>query len=89
MKPINANEISGAVIQHLSSESYHKLNRARNVAFHMHLHLRDPEHNSMCFLWVPDIFSYINEDISSVLQEVKRLGICDNFLVQSAPESQK
>lgn len=65
---------------HLSIESYHKLNRASNVAFHMHLHIRRCEANAMPLLWIPDIFSYISEDISDVLQEVKDMGICRNFL---------
>lgn len=64
---------------HLSIESYHKLNRARDVASQMHLHTRQCEAHSMP-LWVPDIFSYISEDISDVLQEVKDMGICNNFL---------
>lgn len=65
---------------HLSIESYHKLNRAKNVAFHMHLHIRQCDVNVVPLLWIPDIFSYVSDDISDVLQEVKDMGICRNFL---------
>ncbi|ECC1659802.1 Derepression protein [Salmonella enterica subsp. salamae] len=64
---------------HLSIESFHKLNRARNVSFQMHLQIRQCEVNALPLLWVPDIFSYISEDISAVLEEAKALGLCDNF----------
>lgn len=74
------NHIQNINPSHLSIESYHKLKRASNVAFHMHLHIRRCEANAMPLLWIPDIFSYISEDISDVLQEVKDMGICRNFL---------
>ena len=75
-----SNHIHNVNPSHLSVESYQKLNRASNVAFQMHLHIRQCEVNAMPLLWVPDIFSYISEDISDVLQEVKDMGICKNFL---------
>ncbi|EAA7390512.1 Derepression protein [Salmonella enterica subsp. enterica] len=65
--------------KHLSVECFHKLNRARNVSFQMHLQIRQCEVNALPLLWVPDIFSYISEDISAVLEEAKALGLCDNF----------
>ncbi|MCJ5550465.1 derepression protein [Klebsiella quasipneumoniae] len=65
---------------HLSIEGYHKLNRAKNVAFQMHLHIRQCEVNAMPLLWIPDIFSYISQDVTDVLQEVKSMGICNDFL---------
>lgn len=65
--------------KHLSVECFHKLNRARNVPFQMHLQIRQCEINGLPLLWVPDIFSYISEDISAVLEEAKALGLCDNF----------
>ncbi|WP_115656656.1 derepression protein [Klebsiella variicola] len=74
------NRIHNVNPSHLSIESYHKLNRAKNVAFQMHLHIRECETNAMPLLWIPDIFSYISEDISDVLQEVKGMGICNSFL---------
>ncbi|EBS1326046.1 Derepression protein [Salmonella enterica subsp. enterica serovar Muenchen] len=89
MKTINVNGINSAVIPHLSPESYHKLNRARNVAFQMHLHIRGCDLNAMPLLWLPDIFSYISDDMTAVLQEVKRLGICDKYLESAAPENKE
>ncbi|EGG4119629.1 Derepression protein [Salmonella enterica] len=71
--------MSGKNTPHLSIESFHKLNRARNVSFCMHLHIRRCEADIEPLLWVPDIFSYISEDISAVLEEAKALGLCDNF----------
>ncbi|EOE8036581.1 Derepression protein [Salmonella enterica] len=65
--------------KHLSVECFHKLNRARNVSFQMHLQIRQCGINGLPLLWVPDIFSYISEDISAVLEEAKALGLCDNF----------
>lgn len=86
MKPINANEISGAVIQHLSSESYQKLNRARNVAFHMHLLIRHLDGNVAPLLRIPDIFSYIAGDISDISEELKAKGLFDPWLQQEHDE---
>ncbi|EHF8252285.1 Derepression protein [Citrobacter freundii] len=84
-----SNHIQNVNPSHLSIENYHKLNRARNVAFQMHLHIRQCEANAMPLLWIPDIFSYISEDISSVLQEVKRLGICDKYLGHAVQEDKE
>lgn len=74
------NHIHNINPSHLSIESYHKLNRASNVAFQMHLHIRRCEVNAAPLLWIPDIFSYISQDVSDVLQEVKSMGICNDFL---------
>lgn len=65
--------------QHLSVESFHKLNRAANVAFQMHLQLRTGPANIAPLLLVPDVFSYLSEDIRAVLAEVKALGLCDDL----------
>ena len=75
MNTITANSAE----QHLSLECFHKLNRARNVSFQMHLQIRQCEINGLPLLWIPDIFSYISEDISAVLEEAKALGLCDKF----------
>lgn len=75
-----SNHIQNVNPSHLSIESYHKLNRARDVASQMHLHIRQCEANAVPLLCIPDIFSYISEDVSDVLEEVKEMGICNNFL---------
>ncbi|XGI79540.1 Derepression protein [Enterobacter hormaechei] len=81
-----SNHIQNINPSHLSIESYHKLNRAKNVAFQMHLHIRQCEANAMPLLWIPDILSYISEDVSDVLQEVKDMGICHSFMNVSASQ---
>lgn len=69
--------------KHLSVECFHKLNRARNVSFQMHLQIRQCEVNGLPLLWVPDIFSYISEDISAVLEEVKNLAFAITLPAES------
>lgn len=81
-----SNHIQNINPSHLSIESYHKLNRAKNVAFQMHLHIRQCEANAMPLLWIPDILSYISEDVSDVLQEVKEMGICHDFMNVNASQ---
>ncbi|MCX8967140.1 Derepression protein [Erwinia psidii] len=81
------NHIQNVSPSHLSIESYHKLNRASNVAFHMHLHIRRCEMNAAPLLWVPHLFSYIHDDIADVLEELKNKGLCDEWLSQSDKHS--
>lgn len=44
------------------------------------IYIRRCEVNAAPLLWIPDIFSYISQDVSDVLQEVKSMGICNDFL---------
>ncbi|EER5658907.1 TPA: Derepression protein [Escherichia coli] len=78
MSDLNTIAVNSAE-KYLSLECFHKLNRARNVSFQMHLQIRQCEINGLPLLWIPDIFSYISEDISAVLEEAKVLGLCDKF----------
>ncbi|HGJ5857241.1 Derepression protein [Arsenophonus nasoniae] len=71
----------------MSIESYHKLNRAKNVSFHIHLHVRAHGLDYQPMPFLPDIFSYLSEDVSYVLEEVKDLGLVDHFENQSAEEN--
>lgn len=57
----------------MTIESYHTLNGAKNVSFQIHLHIRANELDYQPMPWLPDIFSYLNEDVSYVLEEVKDL----------------
>ncbi|MEI7408119.1 Derepression protein [Pectobacterium aroidearum] len=69
-------------VHSLSIESYHKMNRAKNVAFGLHLHVRKLEVNAEPLLWLPDIFSYLHDDIDAVLNELKGKGLCNEWLKQ-------
>lgn len=65
----------------LSDESYHKLNRANKIAFSMNLCiqlLQKKEMNLSPLLWFPEVLSYISDDITSVLEEVKKNKLKQN-----------
>lgn len=71
------------VIAHLSIEAYHKLNRASAVSQFVGGDLQRREINGLHQLYIPQIFSYLHEDISFVLEELKAKGLCQDFLTQS------
>ncbi|MFP2507467.1 Derepression protein [Buttiauxella gaviniae] len=71
------------VIAHLSIEAYHKLNRASAVSQFVGGDLQRREMNGLHQLYIPQIFSYLHEDISFVLEELKAKGLCQAFLTQS------
>lgn len=68
------------VISHLSIEAYHKLNRASAVSQFVGGDLQRREMNGLHQLYIPQIFSYLHEDISFVLEELKAKGLCQEFL---------
>ena len=68
---------------HLSIEAYHKLNRASAVSQFVGGDLQRREMNGLHQLYIPQIFSYLHEDISFVLEELKAKGLCHEFLTQS------
>lgn len=68
---------------HLSIEAYHKLNRASAVSQFVGGDLQHREMNGLHQLYIPQIFSYLHEDISFVLEELKAKGLCQEFLSQS------
>ena len=70
-------------IAHLSIEAYHKLNRASAVSQFVGGDLQRREMNGLHQLYIPQIFSYLHEDISFVLEELKAKGLCQEFLSQS------
>ena len=70
------------VIAHLSIEAYHKLNRASAVSQFVGGDLQRREMNGLHQLYIPQIFSYLHEDISFVLEELKAKGLCQEFLSQ-------
>lgn len=68
---------------HLSPESYHKLNRSIAVSHGLHLYLYE---NTLSFPYrqcIPHFFSYIHDDICYVLDELKSKGLCDEWLRQA------
>lgn len=69
-------------IAHLSIEAYHKLNRASAVSQFVGGDLQRREMNGLHQLYIPQIFSYIHDDISYVLEELKTKGLCQEFLSQ-------
>ena len=68
---------------HLSIEAYHKLNRASAVSQFVGGDLQRREMNGLHQLYIPQIFSYLHEDISFVLAELKAKGLCQEFLTHS------
>ena len=68
--------------EHLSIEAYHKLNRASAVSQFVGGDLLRRELNGLHQLYLPQIFSYIHEDVSYVLEELKAKGLCRDFLAQ-------
>jgi hypothetical protein len=71
---------AAALQAHLSPEAYHKLNRASAVSQFVGGDLLRRELNGLHPLWLPQIFSYLHEDISYVLEELKDKGLCRDFL---------
>jgi hypothetical protein len=70
-------------IAHLSIEAYHKLNRASAVSQFVGSDLQQREMSGLHQLYIPQIFSYLHDDISFVLEELKAKGLCQEFMAQS------
>jgi len=75
-----------ALQEHLSLEAFHKLNRASAVSQFVGGDLLRRELNGLHQLYLPQIFSYLHEDISYVLEELKDKGLCRDFLAQQSHE---
>ncbi|MFT4291076.1 Derepression protein [Enterobacter sp.] len=70
--------------EHLSIEAYHKLNRACETLHFFGSDLRRHEINGLSQLYTPQILSYVHEDISHVLEELKAKGLCRDFIAPSS-----
>ncbi|NCG52460.1 Derepression protein [Serratia fonticola] len=70
---------------HLSIEAYHKLNRANAISQFVGLDVAQRETAGLHQLCMPHILSYLHDDISFVLEELKTKGLCRDFLVQHSP----
>lgn len=68
---------------HISIETYHKLNRAKLLAHSVYLDLKTRPINGMHQIYIPTLFCYLNEDISDIFEELKSLGLCDEWMKQS------
>lgn len=75
-----------AISEHLSLESFHKLNRACETLHFFGSDLKRHEINGLSQLYTPQILSYVHEDISHVLEELKAKGLCRNFLATQEVE---
>jgi len=72
------------ISEHLSLESFHKLNRACETLHYFGSDLRRHEINGLSQLYTPQILSYVHEDISHVLEELKAKGLCRDFVAPAA-----
>ncbi|WP_392586910.1 hypothetical protein [Serratia ureilytica] len=86
---VNAKEDVNMKKKNISLEGYRKINRAKNVSFNMHLLIRRQDVNAAPLLWIPDIFSYIADDISDISEELKAQGLYDQWLQQERDELDK
>ncbi|WP_342221606.1 Derepression protein [Candidatus Fukatsuia endosymbiont of Tuberolachnus salignus] len=64
----------------MSIESYHKLNRSKDLLAFLHVHLIHQEVNGIYRFFIPHLFNYITDDISYVLNELKDKGLYEDFL---------
>ncbi|KGA42348.1 hypothetical protein KU75_06465 [Pectobacterium odoriferum] len=48
-----------------------KLTRARNISHFIHLHIRTIPPSKEPLLWLPEILSYISDDLDDVMNEIK------------------
>lgn len=85
----NAKEDVTMKNKNISIDGYRKINRARNVSFNMHLLIRRQELNASPLLWIPDIFSYIADDISDISEELKAQGLYDQWLQKERDDLDK
>ena len=68
--------------EHLSIEAYHKLNRASAVSQFVGGDLIHRELSGLHQLSVPHILSYLHEDISYVLEELKAKGAAEATYIE-------
>ncbi|EEJ8448076.1 hypothetical protein GVB59_002875 [Salmonella enterica] len=87
-KTKHQNEVNNMENKNISIDGYRKINRAKNVSFNMHLLIRCQEANAAPLLWIPDIFSYIADDLSDISEELKEQGLYDPWLRQERNNSE-
>ena len=63
----------------LSLEAFRKLNRSQELTYFLGCDLRKREIDGLTPFYLPHILSYVDEDLSFVLAELKEKGMCGNF----------
>ncbi|EOU3079483.1 TPA: hypothetical protein ACG3ZG_003966 [Yersinia enterocolitica] len=79
---VKENNDNAAKRMDISIDCYRKLNRAANVSLFLSGDLIKREINGLHQLYVPDILSYIGEDVQAALSELKENGVFDVFIQQ-------
>lgn len=59
----------------LTVDTCKKLNRASNVTTFIGIHLRTMNADNQPLLWLPDIFSYVSDDLKEIKQELSHRGL--------------
>lgn len=72
-------DVSNDVKVTLSLEAFRKLNRSQELTYFLGCDLRKREINGLTPFYLPHILSYVDEDLSFVLAELKEKGMCGNF----------
>lgn len=68
----------------ISIESFHKLSRTAKLTQFLYLDLSHNGMNELQKFYVPILFKYIHEDNASVFNELKEMGLCEEWLKQSS-----
>lgn len=64
---------------HISIESFHKLSRTAKLTQFLYLDLAQNGMNELQKFYIPILFKYIHEDNASIFNELKELGLCDEW----------
>jgi len=72
-------DVSNDVKVTLSLEAFRKLNRSQELTYFLGCDLRKREIDGLTPFYLPHILSYVDEDLSFVLAELKEKGMCGNF----------
>lgn len=72
-------DVSNDVKVTLSLEAFRKLNRSQALTYFLGCDLRKREIDGLTPFYLPHILSYVDEDLSFVLAELKEKGMCGNF----------
>ncbi|EAS8688609.1 Derepression protein [Salmonella enterica] len=73
----------------VSIDCFRKLHRTLEIASLIEIDLLKRSFGEMQPLYIPRIFSYIYDDIADVLEELKEMGLCDDWLRQDSNSSKK
>ncbi|EOV8628851.1 Derepression protein [Proteus mirabilis] len=68
---------------HISIEAFHKLSRTTKLTQFLYLDLASNGMNDIQKMYIPILFQYLHEDNASIFNELKSLGLCDEWIKQS------